>query len=131
MNEPTPGPWLDGGDYGPLSREVQVSGKAIATVWIKRMVMDNKKRSEPELDPEGVANFRLILNAPKLLEALEAVEWTEVDPDPRPCYGQCNACSATTKERTRGRYTGIHNQGCIVDAAIAAARGTEGNNAQP
>lgn len=62
--------WKDGGPYGLLCREItNETGDAVCKVWTKRY----ESPSSVEPWPEGEANFRLILNAPKMLEALEAI----------------------------------------------------------
>ena len=62
--------WKDGGDYGLLCREVtNEAGNAVCKVWTKQYA--SPRSVEPW--PEGEANFRLILQAPRMLEALEEI----------------------------------------------------------
>lgn len=62
--------WKSGGRYGTLRREVVSEDGNVCVVRMERWG-DGPK---PEPWPEGEANFRLILQAPKMLEALEAIQ---------------------------------------------------------
>ena len=63
--------WRNGGMYGQMQREIvtEDGGHPIAMVRVKQYCAG--KGTEPWL--QGKANFRLILQAPKMLEALEEV----------------------------------------------------------
>ena len=67
----TAGPWLEGCDYGSYQTEIDVTGRAIATVWTKQRVGVLTDEKGIEGDPEGIANLHLILAAPDMLAALE------------------------------------------------------------
>lgn len=88
--------WKDGGDYGLLSRTItdETGNRPICRVWTRQF--SNIDGRVIESRPEGEANFRLILVAPQMLEALEAIAALEL--------GGCDPC----KE--------------IARAAIAAAK---------
>lgn len=60
--------WKDGGNYGLLCREItdEKGDHAVCKVWTKRY--ESPRSVKPW--PEGKANFRLILKAPQMLEAL-------------------------------------------------------------
>jgi len=62
--------WKDGGMYGKIRREIvkEKDGHPVGTVRVNLYIADG---TEPW--SEGEANFRLILKAPLLLEALEAI----------------------------------------------------------
>jgi hypothetical protein len=71
----TESPWLDGGRYGNYRREVLSpgGGRAIATVWTRKRIQNGTERPTFEPFEEGVANFHLVLNAPGMFDALEAL----------------------------------------------------------
>jgi len=64
--------WKDGGMYGQVRREIVSvdKGQPVATVRVRQYLLTH---NDTELWPEGVENFRLILQAPRLLEALGAI----------------------------------------------------------
>lgn len=64
--------WKDGGHYGHLCQEItdEDSEHIICAVWTKQFSLGSRN-VEPY--PQGEANFRLILNAPEMLAALEAI----------------------------------------------------------
>lgn len=66
--------WKDGGKYGRLCREIanEIGSRAVCHVWTRQNA-GHKTADGTEPWPEGEANFRLILAAPKMLEALEAI----------------------------------------------------------
>ena len=63
--------WKDGGPYGRYCRGVhkEEGSSVICYVWTK----ENGPKNSVVDWPEGEANFRLILKAPKMQEALEAI----------------------------------------------------------
>ena len=70
--------WKDGGNYGRLSREIvnEDSSHAICTVWTRQNAEHRGvdiRHADTEPWPEGEANFRLILKAPQMLEALRTI----------------------------------------------------------
>ena len=70
--------WKDGGHYGRLARAItdETGSRAICRVWTKQNAEHRGggiDGSGTEPWPEGEENFALILKAPVLLEALEAV----------------------------------------------------------
>lgn len=70
----TPGPWRVSGRYGPLKDEVSASGRAVASVWTRRLPLKMEKGApEAEPDHEGEANARLIAASPVLLDALRGI----------------------------------------------------------
>ena len=82
----TPGEWLEGSAYGAYQTEIDVPGRAIATVWTKRRVGVLSDEKGIEDDPEGVANMHLVKAAPAMLAALEpfartADDYGDDDPD--------------------------------------------------
>ena len=77
MSYTTSGPWKDGGKYGNLMSEIVSSdgAKGIATVWTRKFDRDAHAPHLATLpDPEGEANFRLLLHAKELLKALRGIE---------------------------------------------------------
>lgn len=76
MSAHTPFPWVDGGPFGLNKTEVQGSARAVASVWTRRAatLLDEKKTEVYVDDPEGLANLRLILALPSLIDALLYVE---------------------------------------------------------
>ena len=74
--------WKDGGWYGLDRREITDGRDKICTVTVKRL---GNRFSAPKSWPEGEANFRLILQAPQMLEALRTIaEGAIVSPDQAP-----------------------------------------------
>lgn len=102
--------------YTVRKREDGVWGVYVAGLAV--MVAEFK----PGCNVDARSIGRVLDAAPELLAALETVEWTEVDPDLRPCYGRCPACKATTREWVDGRYKGTHEPDCKLYAALARAR---------
>lgn len=100
--------WTDGGMYGQLKREVasEDGDYAIATVWVKTPTTGDAKPY-----PEGEANFRLILQAPKMLEALKAI--VELDP------------AFWCEVREEGIVAVCDQCKAIARAAIAAVKGEQ------
>ena len=66
--------WKDGGKYGRLCQEItdEAGDRAICKVWTRQNAR-RKTADGTEPWPEGEANFKLILKAPKMLEALEII----------------------------------------------------------
>lgn len=62
--------WKDGGNYGNRMREIvnEDGDHTICHVQVLRFTGDYTEHW-----PQGMANFRLILAAPQMLEALEAI----------------------------------------------------------
>lgn len=76
--------WKSGGHYGKLCHEVtnEDGTRIICAVWVKQFSLGSR---EVEPYPEGKANFRLILKAPKMLAALNMIaEGAIVSPDQTP-----------------------------------------------
>ena len=98
--------WKHGGRRGEISNE---DNEFVCIVQTVRM---DKIKAEPW--PEGEANFALILKAPEMLEALEAIAaldpdfWCEIQEEG--IVAVCNQC----KE--------------IARAAIAAAKGEDSDD---
>lgn len=69
--------WQDAGRYGRLCREIinETGSRAICHVWTRQNAK-RKTKDGTEPWPQGEINFRLILNAPKMLEALEEMTAT-------------------------------------------------------
>jgi len=72
--------WKDGGNLGRLDRVIINNTDEVCTVRIRRDVYfdegsGNTRRRGFRIQPcpEGEANFRLILAAPQMMEALEAI----------------------------------------------------------
>lgn len=73
--------WKDGGQLGQLREIANENGHTIYLVLVQRAI----DGGEAKPWPEGEANFRLILKAPQMLEALEAIaEGAIVSPDQSP-----------------------------------------------
>jgi len=69
--------WKDNGDYGWLCREItdESGDRSICRVWTKQPIGEQGMDGfSIEPWPEGEANFRLILAAPQMLEALEMIQ---------------------------------------------------------
>lgn len=66
--------WQDAGWYGRLCREItnETGSRAICHVWT-RQNSRHKTKDGTEPWPKGEVNFRLILQAPQMLEALEKI----------------------------------------------------------
>ena len=91
--------WRDGGIYGLLCREItNVKGdRAVCKVWTKQFAEYRDTDGHAiEPWPEGEENFALILNAPVLLEALEAIADLPTD-DLWRCLGIASAAIAAVK----------------------------------
>jgi len=96
--------WKDGGPYGRYCRGVynEEDSSVICYVWTKK----NGPRNSVVDWPEGEANFRLILQAPQMLEVLERmIEAYEAHFEPLPdgqqpegIYTQARAAIAAVKE---------------------------------
>ena len=110
--------WKDGGNYGRLSREIvsEDGGRAVCRVWTKQNAEHRGEGidgSGTEPCPQGEANFRLILQAPQILEALEMV-WSIRE-------------SAAYEERNEAGVTGYvfyltENQCAQIKAVLAAVK---------
>ena len=105
--------WKDGGNYGILYREVTEDGsRAICRVKVRQLLQHAKgvdyKNVRPY--PQGEADFRLILAAPQMLEALCSIR------DKIECYLQPDSGSSVS----RARWESVRN--LAVDA-IATAKG--------
>lgn len=115
--------WRDGGNLGRLDRVIIGGSDEVCTVRTRRDIYFDEGegytrrrgwRMQPW--PEGEANFRLILTAPQMLEALEMI-WSIRQ-------------SAAYEERTEAGITGYvfyltEEQCAKVKAAIAAAKGED------
>lgn len=101
--------WKDGGNYGLLCREItnETGDHPICKVWTRQYA--DPRSIEPW--PEGEANFTFILNAPKMLEALESIR----------DLAECILQPLTDRpSMNRARWERV--RGCAV-AAIAAVKG--------
>lgn len=66
--------WKDGGNCGKIYREIiNEDDCVVAKVRIKRSAPYRPALNPTRPWPEGEANFALILQAPRILEALEAI----------------------------------------------------------
>jgi len=98
--------WKDGGDYGRYSREITDEKGRRVICHVRTRQSGYGHGDEPW--PDGEANFRLILQAPQMLEALEtirdkadnmmevrdgSVDWT----DWQPVRSTANAAIAAAK----------------------------------
>ncbi|HVZ18055.1 MAG TPA: hypothetical protein VG897_13115 [Terriglobales bacterium] len=68
-------PWVDGGSIASAKREIQSGNRAVCEVWTRTRLDKLATGRVPQFapDPEGEANFRLILAAPELLAAAKEV----------------------------------------------------------
>ena len=102
--------WRDGGMYGKVKREIvsEDEGYPIAVVRVRQYLINNGTQPWPE----GKENFRLILQAPKMLEALESIR------DTAECFLQPLPASCTS----RARWEVVRDRAV---AAIAAVKGED------
>jgi len=105
--------WVDAGWYGRFCRVITTEdgSRAICHVWA-RQNSRRKTRDGTEPWPEGKANFDLILAAPQMLEALEAIVGVDI------------GCTET--EETNPMCYQCQN---IARAAIVAAKGEDDEKA--
>lgn len=98
--------WRSGSRYGRLCQEITNENDThiICAVWVEQFSLDSRK-TEPW--PKGEANFRLILQAPRMMEALEAIVALRMP-------GWCDLA---------GTLVVYHQQKEIARAAIAAVEG--------
>lgn len=79
----TPGPWKDGGHYGfgETLKDAIVSGsKVVATVFARKMELNREKQQSVCVeDSEGIANKRLVIAAPEMLDALISAYKGDID----------------------------------------------------
>lgn len=78
MTNHTPGPWKRAGRWGNIHSAISdpTGGQLIASVWTHKQKALGRRAKGPEdyeETPEGMANYRLMLAAPELLEAAQAV----------------------------------------------------------
>ena len=106
--------WKDGGNYGLLCREItnRARNRAICKVWTKQFAEHRDIDGHAvEPWPEGEANFRLILKAPQMLEALESIR------DTAACFLQPLPVSVS-----QARWAAVRDRAI---AAIAAVKGED------
>ena len=106
--------WKDGGDYGRLYREItnEDNSLAICRVRVRQVAYHDRSYKTPRPYPQGEANFRLILNTPELLAALEMIRKA-------PTYEEY---SESGEETYYSLYL-TDSQLTQLNAAIAAAKG--------
>jgi len=90
--------WRASGDCGKHYREItnEDETRIICQVWTKWNVFSTHHQHHLEPCPEGEADFRLILAAPQMLEALEKIAALKYPPwgdanDILKIFHQCNA----------------------------------------
>ena len=108
--------WQDAGRYGRLCREItnETGSRAVCHVWTRQNAR-RKTRDGTEPWPQGEANFRLILAAPQMLEALEAIRET----------AQRIVADIEIPTRTRADWRTVEG---FASAAIAAVKGESGED---
>lgn len=106
----TSGKWDETGDCAILDDEGKIIAETFRTVGPNGFI--DRRPAE--------ANARLFAASPELLAALVEVEWA--------CYHggadeySCPSCGAVEKPSGMP-YRGVHNEGCVLKAAIAKATG--------
>lgn len=113
--------WKDAGDCGRVCRCItnEENSQDICRVWIKQEVYFHEGMRHGwrvESWPEGEANLRLILQAPRLLEALEAILKT----------AQRISADTDLPTRTRTDWWAVMKR---ARAAIAAVKGENNEKA--
>ena len=108
--------WKDGGYYGRLCRAItnEAGNRPICYVWTKQNTEHRGggiDGSGTEPYPQGEVNFRLILQAPKMLEALETIQHQAE---------HMLDCGGTFVLRANWEFMRMH-----ASAAIAAVKGGE------
>ena len=113
--------WRDGGNLGRLDRVIIGGSDEVCTVRTRRDVYFDEGEGDTRCRgwrmqpwPEGEENFRLILQAPRMLEALEAIValdpsyWCQTEPENAVC-DQCKEIARAAIAAVKGESNGLES----------------------